>query len=1307
MLRLPFKYFLNRVDEMARPALEVPDEKGKIKQYEPIANVPYFMGQSDIDYLYQFPPSLWAEAFHYRINTAFREFVENLEINEKNKLEGKPLEKWNDVRDVKLQWADTGRISKEMREKGAAVKVISYKFNNVKMFVEHYWDTLQRDIDTEFFAKNDDTPEARKEYENILANAMRDNADAGGFIGTSLRKYTGILATQQKQKLKIKGKVQDRDVESSIWSCIGYNPVTLKIVSGQIGNWLKASHMGWGVSDVDPAHKKITVPNKGKNHFRSSAITNVHKLSAVARKITSAGGTPFNVDKFSKNGYVHWPHAEKWVEYRTKEVDGKSEPVGSPIQIPIERQDSKSGIRGIDVPGQLPFLEPGYRVDSKAVNTVKTLSDFTNFSEIGDEKTNREMVNQLISAEPHEFETLSKEILDGNPQAKERLDQQIGNIIHIRDILSFINDDRMYKNKLTEIDEKRKTTKDKKEKKDLDEKYDLLTTLGNFKTWVNQKRSSVSDSLENYKARYEKLLEEFKETQNSHYEHENKSHWDTENKKPKLPSQEEKSVIEKNSTDRKPLLKALEKAFSDYEYARFTQGNGRIVANNFEQLLAVYLRDVQSKAKKYDVFSYAISTHNMQRQSRNPLGLDMDNPLAMGERKYPGLSDKTKGIGMFVPNKSSKHRLNATKEQWAEIKKYFGKSDDINDFPFNVKEIDQLKEAGEKYLKKVYNYLSQQNDLLEYLGINSSEIANLDSAYKIKKAVRKAKETHSNVTPPAKLRVVMDEIGDTSDKISMLNKISSSGTIDSAVQEGVNYAIKVKGGDPVSEAAKYDPTFPASLEFSKEYIAKAAETYLMRSSGSGPLLYWLNIVNDPHVDPFKKLKVYFEARDEVKEIVKNYVYTLCQLPQQNSGTALEVSRRKRAGYAANQAKATSSLGSGEEQGSFDAQVKDRFDSDKVNPQEFLNGEMVKIIKSSIFDNSDPTQEVRNACRRFRQESGTLGIGIGHEKIGHDIETFTEFLVEKIKAAQENKKNSIEKLEDMDMDQTEDNEVLSNINFASLLYGLMQLEVEDQYGAELDKNFANNAKDRDAQKKILVNKAMQDWKIKNGKVSSPSAKTQDPDLDDKNVVSMLQHSVNGVVKDMKLFADEDEPRIPTVKIPPEIRSPVITNALEVLTAVLSELPKNEKGNFDYGDLDKEIDNLDSSPDSPWKGDSNRQYKINVVLLGLGDEMKYKQAARTVTPSDDDLQGTEQQIAQIKRRMEELKKKKQHSFTSPIKSAPPESPLAKPMDIKPPEVQQPIAVPLAPQVPKEIPKASVRSNNMLQKRKAAYIPPDEDL
>lgn len=1288
MLRLPFKYFLNKVDEMARPALKVQDEKGNSREYEPIANVPYFMGQNDINYLYQFPPSLWPEAFHYRINYAFREFIEHLMQNEQRALNGEESVEWNDNRDVWLKWKAT-QVSKEDKAEGAVGKLIKYKFPNVKMYVKEYYDAVQRDVDTEFFASHDDTPEARKEYEAILKKALEDNADTGGYFGTSLRKYTGLCNIKQTQKVQRKGEEETKEEDVSLWACIGYNPVTYATISSEISNWMSASHMGWGVSPVDPAHRKTTVPNKGKEHFKGSAIVHEDKLKAISRRIKQSGGENFRV---AKDGSVRWSNAEKWAEIR--DADGK---VLRREQVQFT-YGGEGGIPGIEKQGSLPHLQAGYKVDSDSVDTIENLSNLTNFSEL-----QKELIDELISSDPATFEKRTKEILEGKGGAKQRFEGQINNIASIREILSVLNSEQSFKSKLDELYEAEIKAKSKKEQEDIKKKTVLLKMVWKFKTWSDQNYQKLSSqNASEYKTKYEQLLASYKEVQNSHYQYE------AEASKDKKITPEEEAKIKENEETRKKFLEQLESAYSAYEYMKFTQTSNKIVPSNFIPLLAIYLRDVQLKAKRYDVFSYAIASHNAQRNDRNPLGLDMPNPLAYGDRKYPGLGDKSKGIGAFEPNKSSKHRLHANSEQWQEIKKYFATSE-INEFPFGEKEINQLRDQGSKYFNKVLEYLNGNSELVEYLGVdNITNLKEFESAY------QKAKKENPNA--PKEIAIVQKELKDTSERLGLLDRVSETGSIQSAVQEGVEYAIKPKGGDQVSEASKYDPTFPASLEFAKDYIAKAAEIYLMRASGSGPLVYWLKIANDPKIDILKKLKVYFEARDEVKEIVKNYVYTLAQLPSQDKGSALEASRRKRKDWVSKQAKQTSQLGSSDdgETSDFDAQISGRLDSSGISAKDLLSGDMVNIISSSIFDNSDPSQKIaielkRSSSRKFRPASGTMGVEIeGGTVIGHDIEFFSQFIADKVKEAQAVKEGRKDALKQMNMDQSADNEVLSQMGFASLLYKLMELEVEETYGDELSQE--KDQKTRDGRKKYLVGKMMTDWKKKNlGEVPNETNKVESPDLSDGSVASLLQKSLNGIISDIEDF---DRAEVNPSKIPTEIRSPEVINALETLAVVIQELPKDENGSFDMDDLDTQIDQLDQSPSSPWASDPNKEYKINVVMISTGGQMKYKQAARAISGTAQEPKLNQQQVQWIQNRIEELKKKKK-PMGIPLKK-PMAQPTASPTQppVNPIPVPQQMTTPTTTtQMPTPQPEAPVQpkvsnSGGYLKRRTALHQPKEED-
>jgi hypothetical protein len=1203
------------MDEMARPAMDYTDSSGETKSYEPIANVPYFMGKVDINYLYQFPPSLWAEAFHYRINSVFREFIENLQQNEENKINGKPPLEWNDKRTVILKWKASS-VNKEMKEQGIDSRVLKYQFSNIKTFISEYWDSLQRDIDTEFFAKNDDTPEARAEYEKILQKAMNNNADTGGFFGTSLRKMVQCDITTIVKK-KIKGQEQEVHEKGTIWSCIGYRPITVEAVSDQIGNWIAASHHGWTSNHVDPTYKQgselkqgpSAIPNKGSRNFDSKFVVNSNKLTSIRNQVANAGGSPFTVDSY---GFVSWKNnVKKIVDYIRRNPDNTTSVVNSSVASIKLNDKSKYGMHGLEKLGRLPVLEPGYKIDSKSADSVDKLSKFTDFSELS-----REVLNKLLIASQEDFDQMSADIVKkSDTKAVKRLEAQLKKLIEVRDLLPAINNSSTLAALKTKTHEEEIAASDEKEKRKLKVKYALLQLLGNFKEWSEKKRKEIgSYKSEDFEDQFLKLKKQFQETLNTHYSYEASSH------KGKSPSEEERTNISKNDMSRKGMLKQMEYAFNAYEFL-LAGSSDKISASNVIPLLAIYLREIQSNAKKFDAFSYAIATHNNQRKDKTPLGLDMANPLEVGEKKYPGLSDKTRGFGTFEPNKSSKHRLNANQQQWTELKKFFGAAE-VTEYPFSQDEIEKLMSAGRKYQGKVLDYISSRKDILEYLDLESNQIHTM-SLNAIKEKVKKASSS-SDKEQPEDLSLVIKELKNITDQLSNLSDMSRSGSIQSAIKEGIAYAIATRvSGDQVASAAKYDPSFPSSLEFAKDYIAKAAETYLMRASGAGPLMYWLSAYKDTKISPLQKLKIYLGAREEVKEIAKNYVYTLCQLPQDSNDTALALSRKRRKSFAGSTQ--TSQIGSsgGDSEFDFDDQIVQQMDANKMSVHSMMQSpSLVKVIKSSLFDNSDPTQSIetviRNDFRKIMPQSHTFGIGV--EKgttLGQDVEEFTNFIAKaiasKVEKAQQDKNEKLQKLKDLDLDvdTKQDNDVLSTIGFASLLYSLMELEVDQQYGKEL--SGINDSKKREDVKNNYVKAAMKNWKEKNLGSKSGEKSIASPDLTDRTVANQINKSFNSIIEDQDEFNREE---INVSNIPIQIRSPEVVNAIEVLAAVVKDLPKDENGEYDMRDLDREIAELDSGAGSPWENDANKEYKINVAMLCMGDNIKYKQAATAIEAPEEE-------------------------------------------------------------------------------------------
>lgn len=1293
MLKLPFKYFLQSMDEMARPAISYTDSSGEQKSYEPIASVPYFMSKIDIYYLYQFPPSLWPEAFHYRINNVFRDFIENLKENEDNKLSGKSPVPWNDKRTVVLEWKGTNASGAMKDEKGADSKIIKYEFPNIKTFIYEYWDSLQRDVDTEFFAKHDDTEEARAEYEKILQKAMADNADTGGFFGTSLRDYSDKCDISTVVKKKVRGQEVEVEEKGTIWSCIGYRPVGLEAVSDQIKNWIAASHHGWTSSHVDPAYKNgssykeepKTIPNKGPRNFDAKFVANNEKLKAIRNKILHTGGTPFQV---TANGYVTWKNEDvkRTVQYVKTEIrtteDGRKVAETIPVHTDSDsvrsaNSDADAGIYGLEKMGRLPLLEPGYKVDSKSAEGVDQINGAKDFSELP-----KEVLNKLMVASKEDFEQMSSEIgknAKNYTRAPQRLEDQLKRLVKIREILDVVNSDEAMQDLKTKLHEQEVASKNDKEKASLRLEYKFVELFETLKKWADAKKREIgSYKADDFEHQFVKLRDQYKEIQNTHFSYEASAH------KQKMPNDEERTNMSKNDSSRKDMLKQMESAFNSYEFLSSMDSSGRITASNVIPLLSIYLREIQANAKKYDAFSYAIATHNNQRQDRNPLGLDMNNPLSVGEKKYPGLGDKTRGFGTFSPNNTSKQRLNANEEQWEQLKKHFS-SAEMTEFPFNQEEIQKLMDEGRKYLGKVLDYIAGRKDILDYLDMDSHDVHTI-ALTKMREKVREASKTDR--TPPDDLTIVMGELKNIADQLSNLSDVSKSGTIDSAIKEGIDYALKVRtGGDQIASAAKYDPSFPTSLEYAKEYIAKAAETYLMRASGSGPLMYWLSASKDPHIKPLQKLKIYLGAREEVKEIVKNYIYTLCQLPQSSNDTALALSRKKRKDFSGE--KQTSQIGQsgGESDFNMDDQIVQQMDANNMSIHTLMQSPaFVKVIKSSLFDNSDPTQGIetviRNDFRKIMPQSHTFGPGV--EKgtvIGQDVEEFRKFITQaiaaKVEKAQDEKGERLQKLKslDADVDTKQDNDVMSTIGFASLLYSLMELEVDQQYGKEL--SGIKNSKERDERKTLLVKQAMKDWKSKNI-ASSGQRSISSPDLNNPDVAKQLSKSFSRILEDQKEFEKEE---INVSNIPPTIRSPEVVNAMEVLAAIVHNLPKDERGSFDFSDLEREIRDLDVGSGSPWENDPNKEYKINVALLSLGDPMKYKQAATAVeAPEEERI--TPGQMSWIKDRIKTLSANKSAApeedkpfkhFPAPNKPMPGTSAPATPAPTAPAPQQAPAPKP----------------------------------
>ena len=1225
ILKLPFKYYLSRIDEMARPPLKVKDEAGE-REYEPIANVPYFMGKTDIMYLYQFPPSLWPEAFHYRINIVLREFIEFLQSVEEAKVKGVEPKKWNDIRSVELKWKGT----KERTPSGVRTNntfTIKYRFPKIKMFVEEYWDAIQRDIDTEFFATREDSPDARQEYEQILIKAIANNADAGGYFGSSLRKYTGVCKVQQTQKIVRDGETKVKEDNFDLWACAGYNPVTYQTISTEIANWLSSSHVGWGLSKTDPLQRNVTISNKGKEHFKISAIQGEKRLKSIANRLKNAGGTPFTVHPSGQ--FVNWPNVEKLGEI--KDENGKL--VGK-VNLNINYTSSihGKGINGVDKHGLLPFVRPGYKIESKPFSTVRRLTDLTDFSEISSSREQK-LIHTLLGDEEKEFSAKVENILKVDVRAKERLEQQVKNITSIRKILSIINSDISLQKRLTELSESLVDFKGgKKEKLEIEQEISLLNLIIQFKNWVDGNYVKAKTlNLDYLNGLRLALLDKIKSHDKDHYDKEYRYTKDGN------PTEDQEKEISLGVNKREKLVGDFDELNSLIQFKTYMDLTGKITATNFIPLLYVYLRQIQVHSKKYDIFSYAIHTHNNQRKSRNPLGLDMENPLLLGDKKYPSLRDKAVGIGTFDPNRNSKNRLHATAEQWNKLQGFFGH--DAKDFPFSSKQIESLIHAGNKYLSKMFEYLANNEELLNYLGIDPNDARALINLSEFNRVLNKAKKEKLEDVPH-ELRVFLKELKQTEEKIDLLESIKGGDSIQSAILDGIDYLLRLRGGDQFSVAAKYDPSLAPSISMFKKEVAKAAEQYLMRTSASGPLLYFLNTYNNPNVPLEQKIKIYFEARREVEEIAKNYVITLVQLPMEGRGTALEFSRRKRGewGQVAG-VKQVSQMGTNSD-GEQDFNVLDQISKSGISMKDVLTGPVVSIISSSIFNDKDPENELKSTLKRmeyrkFRPASGTLGPEVqGGTVVGQDIEVFAQFLTDQIKLTQKDKKEREALLTKMDMNQTTDNELLSKLGVGALLYRLMELEVEVLYADDLGKE--RNQQDRETRKRLLATKMMKDWVSKNtNNVSQESLEgAESPDLNDSSNIIKLQRSLNAITKDMKEF---DKSNVNISLIPKEIRTPEVINALEITSLIIRDLEQSSgEEEYEVDDLDKEISNLDTSPSSPWANDPNKHYKVNIALVSTGAGIKYKQAAR-VTETLKDPELSSGQIDWIKSRTNLLKDK----------------------------------------------------------------------
>lgn len=220
---------------------------------------------------------------------------------------------------------------------------------------------------------------------------------------------------------------------------------------------------------------------------------------------------------------------------------------------------------------------------------------------------------------------------------------------------------------------------------------------------------------------------------------------------------------------------------------------------------------------------------------------------------------------------------------------------------------------------------------------------------------------------------------------------------------------------------------------------------------------------------------------------------------------------------------------------------------------------------------------------------------------------------------------------------------------------MELEVEEAYGKELDKE--ESQKSRELRKKALVKAEMQKWKEKNLGAQTTESQPTSPDLNDPNVKSKLHVSLSKITSDMEEF---EKTSINTNLIPADIRSPEIVNALETTAVIIQGLPKDENGAFDIDDLDREINDLDRSPNSPWAQDPNKEYKVNIALISTGSDMKYKQAASAISQPEN-VKLSQHQVDWINNRIKELMNKRK--VEKPIEKQPspvqPSQPVVKPI------------------------------------------------
>lgn len=295
----------------------------------------------------------------------------------------------------------------------------------------------------------------------------------------------------------------------------------------------------------------------------------------------------------------------------------------------------------------------------------------------------------------------------------------------------------------------------------------------------------------------------------------------------------------------------------------------------------------QNTARKYGPYEYAIHTFNRERHGHDPLGVGMENPLILGDPKYPSLGNNvTQGMGSIAPTRQSPQLLHGEEGEWeSKYQKQFGHGFDELSGKFrnpNLLDADDHKEIEKKtkeYLGAIASKLSKDQRTMEFLDLNPTDTQHLDDLDFLKERIkaklpdaafgRDGRISSTEERIPELLRKAFNEIRDTVRELNTVGAEVESGSLSSAIADGVEKFVK-------GPSLAGRPELKAAMETRIPQLAINAENFVRRNIGESAFRNYADALSRG-AKGAEKRKLAQDLRDFITSRAYSYTGSLAQL----------------------------------------------------------------------------------------------------------------------------------------------------------------------------------------------------------------------------------------------------------------------------------------------------------------------------------------------------------------------------------------------------------------------------------------------